>query len=331
MTPPRFDDARRLNGCRVLRIESDALVIEVLPEVGGKIYRWFHKPEERDWIWTHPRIPPAILPRGTDYDDHWCGGWDELFPCGGPGVHAGVEYPDHGEYWTAPCGWDVRRDGDALTLHLSATGGVTPTRWERWMTVRQGSSAVRFRHRITHHGPRDLDFLWALHPALAVRPGCRLLVPATEGVIGSPGGGRLAEAGGRFQWPLTPGRDGDAFDSSLVPQGVVEHGFEMLYLDRLQAGWWALHDPTTRSGFGMAFDQRLFDTVWVFQTNGGWRGLHVAILEPCTGHPYDLAEAAAQGRCGRLAAGATLDTESTAVVYTGRDAVGTIAADGTVG
>ncbi len=326
----RFDKDGQFNGCRILRLESDLLRIELLPDLGGKIYHWIHKPGDRDYLWQHPRIKPAILSPGTNYDDAWAGGWDELFPNGGAGQHQGESYPDHGEYWTRRFEWDVQTSRESIVLHLRAEGSVTPTRMEKWITLKAGSPAVQIKYRLTHLGLHGFDYLWAQHPALAVDSNAQLLIPASKGIIAAGSGGRLGPEPKEFTWPHAPGRDGGTVDLSLVPARTSLPGYEMVYLTELRDGWFAVLDRVDHCGFGLAFDHQLFNTAWVFQTHGGWRGLHTVVVEPCTGYPYDLAEAAASGRCARLEPGQVLETQVTAVVFTGRDRVERIAPDGTI-
>lgn len=326
----RFDDRWGYNGCRVLRLENDRLRVDVLPELGGKILHFVQKSEDRDWLWQHPAIAPALLPNSINYDDNFCGGWDDCFPNVAPGQHAGEVYPDHGEYWTRRFDWQADRSGEAITLYLRAEGGITPTRMEKWLTLEAGGCALRIRHRITHLGEHAFDYLWAQHPALRVSPTHEFIIPAGGGVVGSPGSGRLAADGGEFRWPMVPGRDGAMIDFSKVPAGPKAAGYEMAYVTQLNAGWYAALDRASGSGFGLAFDRSVFNTLWFFRSHGGWRGLHVAILEPCTGWPYDLGQAAAQGRCGRLQPGQVLETQTTAVIFTGRSTVSDITLQGNV-
>jgi len=324
MSRVRFESDGQINGCRVLRLESDLLRLDVLPECGGKIYRWLHKPENRDWLWQHPQIRPTVLPPGANFDDNFFGGWDEIFPSDCPCEHAGVTYPDHGEYWTQPCDWRAERTAESLTLYLRAEGNVTPTRMERWITLTAGSAAVRIRYRLSHLGQRAFEYLWKPHPALAVGPSCEIMIPATNGIIATPGCGRLATEPLPFTWPYVPGRDGNLHDFSKVPATADIPDFEMVYLTELREGWWAVFDHSTRSGFGLAFDRRLFNNVWLFQSFGGWRGLHVVILEPCNAYPYDPAEASLSGRIGRLEPGEIVQTGMTATVFTGVERAGDV-------
>ncbi|MBP7933944.1 MAG: DUF5107 domain-containing protein [Phycisphaerae bacterium] len=316
--------------CRVLRLESDETRLEIMPELGGKIYRWIDKQSDRDVLWQHPRLKPAVVAPGGCFDDRFFGGWDEQFPNDMPGCHQGESYPDHGEYWTTGFDWQVERTGDTLTLYLVAEGPVTPTRMERWITVTAGSRTTTLRYRLSHLGQQAFDYLWKLHPALNVGPGCRLIIPAERGRLARAGCGRFSETRVDFEWPDVPGKDGKLIDASVIPAGSEACGWEMFYLTRLRDGWWAILDGESRSGFGLAFDKTLFNTVWLFQTFGSWRGLNVAVVEPATGYPDTLAEASASGRLARLEPKQVVETQVTATLLAGRTAINGISRDGTV-
>lgn len=330
MSSVQFDADWQYNGCRVLRLESDLLRLDILPEAGGRIYHWIDKPLDRDWLWQHPRIKPSILPESTNYDDTFSGGWDELFPNGSLGQHAGEFYPDHGEYWTKRFDWDVQQSLRSVTLHLLAEGSVTPTRMERWITMEAGSRAVQIRYKLSHLGEHPVDYLWSLHPALNVNANCELRVPGSKAINAAPGIGRLAAEPLEFNWPLGPGRDGGWVDLSRIPASSGVPLYDMAYVTELNDGWSGVIDHSQRAGFAIAFDRSLFRCAWVFQTHGGWRGLHTAIIEPCTGYPGDLAEAVAHRHCARLEPGQVLETQVTGVVFANRDSVEHVGLDGNV-
>jgi hypothetical protein len=325
-----FDDTGRINDCQVLRLENDRLRLDVLPEAGGKILHWIDKSLRRDWLWQHPQISPARHTDGTIYDDVFCSGWDELFPNGDTGFHAGVSYPDHGEYWNQAFAWDMARSGEDLTLRLSADGPVTRTRMQRCITMGSESATVKIRYRLTHLGNFPLDYLWSLHPALNINPNCELVIPGEHAINGAPGLGRLAAIPLQFRWPLGPGRDGQPVDLSKPPARGSTSDYDMTYITQLREGWFALTDTSVSAGFGIAFDHNLFGCAWVFQTHGGWRGIHTAIVEPCTGHPTDLAQAAAAGQCARLMPGQVLETQIAVISFTGNGRIRHLGLDGSM-
>jgi len=170
----------------------------------------------------------------------------------------------------------------AVTLYLRAEGAVSPTRMERWITLSPGRQPSA-----SGTGSRTLGGMGSITFGPSTRAwrfaaGCQLLIRQVKRWSPRPG-----LAGWRTRRSSSPGRthagkDGKTVDLSRIPTHTVEPGYEMAYLTELHAGWFAMLDPATRSGFGLNFDPELFNSVWVFQTHGGWRGLHVANIEPAT-------------------------------------------------
>jgi hypothetical protein len=210
---------------------------------------------------------------------------------------------------------------------MTRSGVVTNTRVEKRITLHADEPLLRFKHRITNDGPAPLDYLWKLHPALNVTPAARIDLPARRMVVDPGFRDRLGVDS--FTWPYAPAADGGRIDVRQVPPYTAAT-CDFYYAVELEAGWCALTDTATQSGFGLVFDPAVFSSVWVFGAYGGWRGLYTAILEPCTGYPYRLEEAIAQGTASRLEAGATLETEVTAVLYRGVQEVTRISAHGEV-
>ena len=85
---------------RSIVLENDFISTEVLPELGGKVWRLFDKRNGMQWIWNNPTIPLTPPPANAAYDDCWSGGWEELFPNDAAGLFEGRELPDHGEWWS---------------------------------------------------------------------------------------------------------------------------------------------------------------------------------------------------------------------------------------
>jgi hypothetical protein len=140
---------------------------------------------------------------------------------------------------------------------------------------------------------------------------------------------RLAPGSGEFTWPFATGPDGQPVDMRPIPP-VAAATCDFFYATAIAAGWCALTDSASASGFGLVFDPAVFRSVWVFGAYGGWRGLYTTILEPCTGYPYRLEDAIAQGTASQIAAGESLETEIMAVLYQGVRDVQSISSDGVV-
>jgi hypothetical protein len=324
-----FDPHWTYRGLRALLLENRYLRAVVLPELGAKIWSLVDKAADREILWHNPRVPPRPAIYGVAYDDWFCGGWDELFPNDAPAVIGGDAYPDHGELWSMPYDWNVDVDAHEIRLRLSRSGVVTPTFVEKSITLRADEPVIRIRYRIRNDGSAPLDFLLKLHPALAISPRCRIDLPARTVLVDAGFRQRLGAKVERFTWSLAHSDAGATVDMRQVPpQNAALCDF--FYAIELDAGWCALTDTARATGFGLAFDPAVFRSVWVFGAYGGWRGLYTTILEPCTGYPYRLEEAIAQGTASRLEPGAELDTEVTAVLYRGISAVEHIDRNGAV-
>jgi hypothetical protein len=325
----QIDTQWSYHGFRAIVLENRFLRAVVLPELGAKVWSLIDKRADREVLWHNPRMPPRPAHYGAAYDDWFCGGWDELFPNDAPTSVTGDSYPDHGELWSMPFEWQITTSEHEISLHMWRSGIVTPTRIVKRITLRRGEPFLRFGQRISNDGPRPLDFIWKLHPALQVNEHSRLAIPAKRVVLDPGFNDRLAPGSGEFTWPFASGQDGQPIDMRPIPP-VAAATCDFFYATAIEAGWCALTDNASESGFGLVFDPAVFRSVWVFGAYGGWRGLYTTILEPCTGYPYRLEDAIAQGTASQIAAGASLETEIMAVLYQGVRDVQSISSDGVV-
>lgn len=322
----RIDDRWSVRGLPVVTLENRQIRVVICPTLGARVLHFEHRASGIDMLWQNPRIEHRIVPIGASYDDNFAGGWDELFPNDLAGPVGDAIYPDHGELWCQP--WDhtiEHADAESVTLYLRRTGAVTTTTVEKWITLRTNESQLRFRHRITNHGPAALDFLWKLHPALTVDEGDRIDVPGATGELVDPSFGRVTTPP-HFSWPLAPQANGQAIDMSVVPP--IDGTRDFVYVRDLSDGWCALRRTQHGIGFGLTFPTSVFNSVWLFMTFGGWRGYATVVLEPCTTVPKDLNAAIRAGTARRLATGASLECEVHAILFEGNDPLTGFADDG---
>jgi hypothetical protein len=281
-------------------LDSGRLRVVLLPGLGAKIYSIVHLPTGKELLWHNPSVAPAAVPAGSGFDDHWAGGWDELFPNDESACLAGDAYPDHGELWTARWDCEIERTARSATVYLRTECPAAHCRVEKWIEMEDGEPGMRFRHRLTNLRNRPLPYLWKLHPALAVSPGDRILIPANRILLEPEFLGTLA------------GRD---VDLSVVPppdSGEV-HFF---YGVELTDGWCGTYDPVRRLALEWTYPKDLFTSCWLFASYGGWRGHYVAVLEPCTAYPYRLEQAAACNQCSLLP---PLGTQEASVTFSVRE------------
>jgi hypothetical protein len=325
----RVDLDWKYRGLQVVRLENELLCIDVLPELGAKVWNLVHKPTGRNLLWHNPHVPPERQDYGAKFDDNWSGGWDELIPNDVPTlVSYGDTLPDHGEVWSQASEWTVLEAGeDCAAVRFVNYGRVWPTRFEKTITLSSGDSFFRVHYRYTNLAKEPFDYLWNIHPPMAISPATRIDLPAQRGLV-EEWSTDLFEGGIQYQWPYAVDRAGQKQDMRLVPPPV--NWADQHYLPDVDAGWYAVTDTQEQIGFGVAFPTTIFPHLWLFRAFGGWRGLYTLIVEISNGYPYELAVARQQGHCGHLGPGETVEAEITPVVYTGLTSVQGIEPNGKV-
>jgi hypothetical protein len=285
-------------GLRTFVAENSHIRITLFPEAGAKIYSLFYKPLSQEILWQNPDIQPRKCPPGAAYDDNWSGGWDELFPNDEAATLDGVRYPDHGELWTA--GWECEAEtsSDGATVYLRTDCPVSGVQFEKRITLPADEERLLFHYRLSNRRESALKYLWKLHPALAVLPGDRIEIPARQVQLEAAFLGTLEGGPQRSEWPVLrlPNR---TVDLRVAPEPSTRELHFYYGLD-LDEGWCAKYNPTLRLAAGLRFPKEVFSNCWVFASYGGWQDYYVAVLEPCSGYPFRLEEAARSGNCGIL-------------------------------
>ena len=308
---------------------TTAIRTTVLPTHGAKVVELVSKAADRDLLYHHPRIdvrPPVF---GANVDDWWTGGIDEVAPTGHPALVDGEQLPFLGEFWSQAWTARIVEEGPAaVAVELSCAGIITPLRIDRRMELRAGESFIRSTHRLTNAGYSPVPFMWGIHPGIAIRPGARIQVPGTTGTFHEGHADLGIAQGTTFPWPHLPAATGSIDLSVARPPDPPS--WELAFVDGLTAGWLAVTDPESRSGFAMSFDPSVFPVAWLWGVYGGWRGLYTVALEAWTAHPPRLDEVIAAGRARTLAPGESLETEVRFIAFDGIGSVADVSRDGVV-
>jgi galactose mutarotase-like enzyme len=323
----RIDSRWSYCGLRCIRLENEHMVLDVLPEVGGKIIRLIDKAADRDLLWHSPRVELHRALMGANFDDHWAGGWDDVFPTGSRCPNqTGDELPHMGELWAQRWDWHVERaDENTVELVLETPTPVTPSFWRKRIALCAGDPVLRLRYRLENTGTLPFDYNWGLHPALDVTRPLRLDAPALRGEVASEwGGGKVGREGDIYDWPKLGEID------LRQTQPPESRSYALHFLPDLREGWLAATDPAAERGFGLVFDRTVFSVAWLWLVYGGWRGYSHVIMEPWTGYPSALDEASAAGHCLTLDAGAVLETEVCGVLYHGARSISHLGVDGSI-
>ena len=298
------------DGLRFLHLENEWLALSILPEVGAKILALFDKRNSRNVLWENPRIRPQRFPIDANFDNYWCGGWDDAFPTADACVHNGEPFPNLGELrsldWQVE---DLSVNDFSASARLSAYGPISAIKAIK--TVSLVGAEARLHFEIESQGPLPVDFLWGTHPSFAVKAGTRLIIPAHVGIVGQSSHPSLGSPGQRYDWPLLPGEH-EPTDMSIV-QDISAGVACGHYATELEDGWFAIE--TGGTGILYEFPLQTCPSLWLWLVYGGWRGYHHAIVEPWPGYPVNLEQAVKEGRANQLLSGEKFDVTVRCTTY----------------
>ena len=256
-------------------------------------------------MWQNPRVRPQFYPIDSNFDNYWCGGWDEGFPTCDACEYNGESYPNLGELRSIR--WTVESlglsDGAPEAL-LSALGPISPVKALKRVTLRGTSVIVHYE--LTNIGPLPCDFIWGSHPALAVTSATVLHIPAETGIVQLSSSPALGVPGQRYPWPMLETPDGTV-DMSRVQD--VRNG---VFCGHFATGLWAdaygVHFAGEDLAVVVRFSREQCPWLWLWLVYGGWRGYHHCVVEPWTSFPVSLAEAVKNGTHRSLRPGQTFST-----------------------
>src|SRR5213079_1337051 len=146
---PRAD----VSGLRAVEMENDWLRLTVLPDVGAKICDLVWKNTRRNFLWHNPRISAQPYAIEANFDNYWCGGWDEGFPTCDACEYKGETYPNLGELRSVH--WNMvsaERDRGDMVARLAAFGPISPVHAEKTVTLSGSSPVVKVQYEVTNLG-----------------------------------------------------------------------------------------------------------------------------------------------------------------------------------
>ena len=295
-------------------LENDWLRASVLPGSGAKLYDLIWKPTDRNLLWHNPRILPQPSPIDGNFDNYWCGGWDEGFPTCDPCEYRGEAYPALGELRSVQ--YQVQAagaDGDKVSVKLAGFGPINPVRSEKTVSLAADAPVLHLHYELANVGFLPFEFIWGSHPALVANEHLILRIPAKTGIVGQATEPAFGAPGQRYAWPLLETSTGTT-DMSRV-RGADAKAACGHYATELSAGWFAVEDSRTGEGFLLKFPLDQCPYLWMWLVYGGWRGYHHVIVEPWTSYPNKLADAVQQNTHRTLAPGERFIVDLAATVY----------------
>lgn len=290
------------HGLNRVRMKTDTLTAEILPELGGKVASLRHHDVE---LLQPPLNPYAQRSATMGFEESDASGFDECLPSVSACEIAGeIHIPDHGEFWRLPCKIEQPSENEVL---LTASGSVLPLRLERKLTLRDNS--LRVDYRLENTGASAVPYIWSAHPLFAVDEGDVVMLPpsAAQVIVEGSAQDRLGRKGAQLGWPIAELPGGAKVDLSTA--GNIRDGIgDKLYANAPPEGWAAVERRKHGIRVTVKFDSALTPCLGLWLCYGGWPEGNTArqqcvALEPCTAPGDSLAKAIQRKWARKLAPG----------------------------
>ncbi len=235
-------------------------------------------------MWIPPGGPKYFRNKtGNCFPDGTLVGADECIPTLAECQWRDLKLPDHGEVWTEAWVLD-EEDLENKKVTVSIDMPISPLKFKRTLSLEV--ERVKFDYTLTSKSDEPLEYIWALHPMMAIEDGDRLILPEEcetmrlDATVINCG---LGDRGTVIKWPApTEGIHLDKLGFNC------ENGAVKFFTDPLTLGRAAIHNQHTGEYITFACDTRELNTFGVWINRGGWGGYHHVAIEPSNGAPDPL-------------------------------------------
>lgn len=159
----KIEDERKERDYLIVFLENEYLQVQVMPEIGGRIYRALDKTNGYDFVYHNQVMKPALV--GLT----------------GPWVSGGIEFnwPQHHRPNTFGRVEYVMDDADPArkTVWLAERDRMYGTRVTTGITLREGVAAVEISSELYNPTGEAQTFLWWANPAVAVHDETQSIFP----------------------------------------------------------------------------------------------------------------------------------------------------------
>ena len=278
-------------------LENSEIKLTIRPDLGGRIDQLVDQKTGHEWLWHPPGYDASqtrSLPVGAPFDEHWSGGWDEMFPNDGEGLFQNRHLVDHGELWSQA--WNVV-ETTSSSIKMARFCETVPVSVQK--TIRLEAAQARIEFQFHNKSDEAIPFLFKHHVAIAIEPEDEILLPDCLIEPVALGFSKIVGRAQKTHFPKAFAADGQEVDlRKVLPRSSQSQ--EFIYSSDLAKGECGIHNQRSGTALIMTFDQVDFPYVWVLQSYGGWRDYYVLVMEPCTTIPYDLDVACQNGTAAQL-------------------------------
>ncbi|SDN93505.1 Tetratricopeptide repeat-containing protein [Paenibacillus sp. yr247] len=159
----RIEDAKKPKDYKMVILENAFVRIEIMPEIGGRIYRALDKTNQYDFVYYNRVIKPALV------------------GLAGPWISGGIEFnwPQHhrpNTFGPVEYRFAENKDGNA-TVWVSEIDRMYGTKVTTGFTLYAGKAYLEIQAQLYNRTPEPQTFLWWANPAVAVNDHTQSVFP----------------------------------------------------------------------------------------------------------------------------------------------------------
>jgi hypothetical protein len=190
---------------RAVVLENHYLQLTILPELGGRIYRWVDKASGKNLFYENPIISPTMWGNR---------GW--WLAAGG--MEWALPVDEHGLSEATPWNYDLFRGPDAIGVTVSDVEERSGLVAEITITVDATHSFFTLTPKITNPGRTPLNYKFWINGMFAlgahqIGPGLRFVLPGNQVTVHSTGDASLPRAHEPMDWPVFKGLDYSKYET----------------------------------------------------------------------------------------------------------------------
>lgn len=259
----RIEDEKTPKTYKLAILENEYVRIEIMPEIGGRIYRALDKTNGYDFVYYNRVIKPALV------------------GLAGPWISGGIEFnwPQHhrpNTYGPVEYRLAENEDGSA-TVWVSEIDRMYGTKMTAGFTLHPGKAYLEISAQLYNRTPEPQTFLWWANPAVAVNDHTQSVFPPDVTAVFDHGKRDVSRfpiaTGTYYKMDYSAGVDISRYKNIQVPTSYMayksDYNFVGGYDHGVQAGLLHVANHHVSPGkkqwtwgngeFGQAWDRHLTD------------------------------------------------------------------------
>lgn len=292
-------------GEKAIIIESEALKVVILPNIGGKIASIYHKEKDFEVLFQNQEDTYKKAQLNSNFGEFDASGFDDCFPTIDESkvMVAGKEvmYPDHGEVWSSTLNYTLLEEAALLTM----SSEILPYQYSKEVKV-QGEE-VLLNYHIKNTGNFRFPDIWAMHCLVNCEEDMTINFPEdTKAVENVHESKVLGKVGATYNYPIDTTANGTNFDFRRINSVEAKNTEKYYVAHKAEAGSCSMYYPSKDLIFEIQYDSDKLPYLGFWVTEGGFRGDYNCALEPTNGY-YDRIDIALnKEKCHYLEAGESL-------------------------